>query len=193
MITCAAMILCYFASSEHHLLFAQQQTFPKNWTGGGKGYEISLDAQNKRTGKAGVSIKFTGKEVEQNAFGTITQGIAADMYHGKRVRLTGYIKTADADKASLWMRVDGKDEKARSLAFDNMQNGREVKGTQEWRKCEVVLDVSDEAKAVYFGSLLSGKGQMWVDDLQLEFVGKDVPVTDMVMLPKEPKNLGFEE
>lgn len=190
-----AMIFLVFPTTQGMTAFAQTttSTFPKGWSGGGKDYKIAPDEQVKRTGKASASIKFIGTTPEVNGFGTITQGIDASQYHGKRIRWSGYIKTSEADKASLWMRVDGKDPKGSSLAFDNMQNGREIRGTQEWRKCEVVLDVSDEARAIYFGCILSGKGQLWVDDLQLEVVGKDVAVTDMTALSREPKNLSFEE
>jgi erythromycin esterase len=73
--------------------------------------------------------------------------------------------------------------------------GREVKGTQDWKKYEIVLDVSPEAVGIYFGMMVVGKGQMWADDLLIEVVGKDVPVTDLNVkkAPKEAQNLGFED
>ncbi len=55
----------------------------------------------------------------------------------------------------LWMRVDGRDRKI--TAFDNMQN-RSIKGTTDWSTYSVVLDVSEEAVDVSFGTLMSGKG-----------------------------------
>jgi hypothetical protein len=169
----------------------ENQTFPKGWVGGGKGYNIMLDQQTKRTGKSSVAIKFVTEDAKGGGFASVTQGVQPDNYRGKRIRLSGYIKTVDAGSASLWMRVDGK-EQEKSLAFDNMmQGGRAVTGTQEWRKCEVVLDVSQEAQGIYFGTLLSGKGQSWTDDLRFEIVGNDVPVTNMTT-PKEPVNLDFE-
>lgn len=170
--------------------FPDKSTFPKGWGGGGKGYEFQVDNQITRSGKASATIKFVGPESD---FGSLTQGIDASNYLGKRVRWSGYIKTSNAGKASLWMRVDGK-EKMSVLAFDNMQDGREIVGTQEWKKCEVVLDVSTEAKSVYFGIILGGKGQLWADDLKLEIVSKDVPVTDLNLkkAPTEPQNLDFE-
>jgi hypothetical protein len=80
------------------------------------------------------------------------------------------------------MRVDG-DKKA-SLAFDNMM-GREIKKTTEWAKYEVVLDIPKEADAIYFGFLVAGKGQGWVDDIQLEVVGDDVKSTDLKIDPHD--------
>jgi hypothetical protein len=172
---------------------AASPTFPKGWGGGGKNYDFQIDRQIKRTGNGSATIKFIGPD--SSGFGSMTQCIDPSKFLGKRVRWSGYIKAADAGKASLWMRVDGKDPKAESLSFDNMQDGREIRGTQEWKKCEVVLNISKEAKGICLGILLSGKGQLWADDLQIEIVGKDVPATEMLprALPQSPINLNFEE
>ena len=71
------------------------------------------------------------------------------------------------------MRVDGPQG---VLAFDNMQS-RPIKGTADWKPCEVVLEVPGGATAIWFGLLLSGPGQVWFDDLQVEAVDATVPVT----------------
>jgi len=98
-----------------------------------------------------------------------------------------------SDWAGLWLRVDG--PKSEPLAFDNMQE-RAIKGDTDWTKYEIVLDVPDHAAEIAFGLLLSGKGQVWMDDLKFEVVGKDVPTTGKG-LEKEtvasPINLDFEE
>ena len=55
---------------------------------------------------------------------------------------------------------------------------------------------SEGSVQIYFGTMLSGRGRGWVDDLAFEIVGKDVPTTDMLLsreLPEEPRNLGFDE
>ncbi len=137
--------------------------------------------------------------------GTFTQWFRADQYRGKRLRLTGYIKTQGVEAnrgAGLWMRIDGKEQT--SLAFDNM-NGRRPDGTTDWKSYDVVLDIPDNAEEIYFGCLLAGPGQAWVDDLKFEVVGKDVastkldtPANDrpkgnpLIEMGNNPKNLDFE-
>jgi hypothetical protein len=37
--------------------------------------------------------------------------------------------------------------------------------------------VPEDATTVTLAAYLSGAGQLWMDDLQLDVVGKDVPVT----------------
>jgi hypothetical protein len=132
-------------------------------------------------------------------FGTLMQMFDASEYLGKRVRLSASVKAEGiASWAGLWMRVDGAPApgaQPRVLAFDNMQN-RPIKGTSGWTPYSIVLDVPSEARAVAFGILLSGPGGAWMDDLRLEAVGTDVPLTGMVPSASEPSkkpNLSFEK
>jgi hypothetical protein len=58
-----------------------------------------------------------------------------------------------------------------------MEN-RPIKGTTPWKRYEVVLDVPTESATLNLGVLLTGKGQVWVDDVQLELVDKTVLTTN---------------
>ena len=110
-------------------------------------------------------------------FGTLMQNISPEKYAGKRLRMTGYLKTANVDKwAALWLRVDGNAD-IKTASFDNMFE-RRIKGTTGWQQYELVMDVPYYATNIAFGSLLTGSGQIWFDDIVFEVVGKDVPVTD---------------
>lgn len=173
---------------------------PAGWGGGGKGYELLLDKTEKHAGKASGSVKATA---DAEDFGALNQGFRADEYRGKRLRLSAFVKAKDVDDWSgLWMRVDGKDKTG--LAFDNMQE-RAIKGTSDWKRYEIVLDIPADAEEIYFGILLAGKGQVWIDDVNFAVVGNDVKTTGRELepqktdrelskdLPKRPKNLDFEE
>ncbi len=93
--------------------------------------------------------------------------------------------------AGLWFRVDGPNNT--TLAFDNMEQ-RAIKGTTDWTRYEIVLDVPNEAQRLAFGVLLAGGGQVWMDDLRFEVVPTTVKTTGqgMVELPA-PTNLNFEK
>jgi len=163
---------------------------------------MSLDANVKHSGKAGAHIKFIGESAE--GFGTLTQVFKAGAYHGKRVRMSAWMKTENADSAQLWMRLDGE---KRMLGFDNMDN-RPVKGTTKWKKYEITLDVPEATVNIAFGAFVVGKGQAWVDDFQFEVVGQEIATTNMltpedmqeehsfgmiINYPPQPMNLNFEE
>ena len=88
-------------------------------------------------------------------FGTLMQDFDAAQWRGKRLRLSAWVKSADVKPGSgVWMRID---IDKTSAAFDNMVN-RAIRGTTEWTKYEVVLDVAEQATGIYLGLILDGKG-----------------------------------
>ena len=123
------------------------------------------------------------------------QSFSAEKYLNKRVRFSGYVKSQDVNEsAALWMRIDGKGSPVKTLEFDNMNN-RPIKGTTDWKKYSVVLDVPDQSNRINFGFLLAGTGEIWVKNLKFEEVNKSVPTTDLrfeVNKQKEPVNLNFK-
>jgi hypothetical protein len=121
------------------------------------------------------------------------QTLSAAAYQGKRVRLTGWVKTEDANDAGghLWMRIDGQNG---MLQFDNM-DGRAPKGTTDWQEYSVVLDVPAEASTVNYGFFIGGSGKTWVNGMTIDAVSPDLPSTRLTpkttSLPQAPVNLGF--
>ena len=168
---------------------------PKGWHRAGshpKEYEMTLDRTTTHSGNTSASLK--SRKTPAQGFGTLMQTFEASSYRGKRIRMSGHVRAQEVeDWAGLWLRVDG--PKNEVLSFDNMQN-RAVKGTLDWQKYEIVLDVPEAAEQIAFGLLLTGAGQVWMDDLKFEVVGKEVPITGAALgqhLPKGPQNLDFEE
>jgi erythromycin esterase-like protein len=178
---------------------------PKGWFVAGshpQNYDMSVDTTVKHSGRASAHIKFIAANAE--GFGTLMQMFKADDYRGKRVRMSAWMRSENADSAQLWFRLDG----AKGMqGFDNMGN-RAVKGTSDWKKYELTLDVSAATVNVGFGAMVVGKGQAWVDDFMFEVVGQNVPSTNMLTpeqmkeeqearqvpeYPGQPLNLNFEE
>ena len=172
-------------------------TVPKNWFVAGsapKSYEMGIAAGEGQTGNNAATIQ--SKDNKIKGFGTLMQNCNPDEYLGKRVKLTGYVKSEDVEGwAGLWFRVDQKREDY-AKSFDNMKE-RAVKGTTEWTKYEIVLDVPLDASNLAYGALLSGKGKIWFDNLTFEIVDDTVPTTGQdaqkYMPLSEPANLSFEE
>lgn len=171
---------------------AMQAAAPNGWIVAGNkptSYDCGIDAQATYSGHPSAYLKAKTSSVE--GFGTLMQDFRADHYLGKRVRFSAFVKTEDTqDWAGLWMRVD---KEAKTLAFDNMQ-GRPIKGSADWKKYDVVLDVPQEATGIFFGVLLSGSGTVWISGAKFEIVGSDVPTTAAPgpQKPDEPANLNFE-
>ena len=108
------------------------------------------------------------------AFGVANGTFPLAAAAGKRVRFSGYIKTAGITRgyAGLWWRVDGPNG---TLAFDNMRD-RGATGSTDWKLYDLQLTVPADAKNINFGVLLTGDGAAWFDDLAVELDG--VPFAD---------------
>ena len=136
-------------------------------------FEVGVDHTVAHSGKASTYIK-SKRHASENSHANIGQRIKADAYRGKRVRLSGFVKTTNVTGgASLWMRIDS--EKG-ILGHDRMVD-RALKGTNNWTKLEIVLDVPEDSAGVIFGLRQNGAGQVWMDDLRWETVESDVPTT----------------
>lgn len=190
------------------LAFIQTDNLPEGWVKAGsapESYDMGIDKGAGQNGKNAATIKSIDKKIK--GFGTLMQKCLPDNYLGKRVRMTGYLKTKDvSDWTGFWFRIDDQKGSHESLGFDNMHDGkkdRSITGTTDWTKYEIVLDVPLCASSFAYGALLSGTGQIWFDNITFELVDNSVPTTGeekesqirrTYPLPiKEPVNLDFEK
>jgi hypothetical protein len=157
-------------------------------------YKAGLDNTVFKSGKKSAFIESLENNIE--GFGTIMQTCNAKNYLGTRIKMTGYIKSENvADWAGMWLRVDSKTDH-KSLSFDNMQD-RSIKGTTDWTKCEIILDVPEESGTLNFGVLMAGTGKVWFDNISFEIIDNGTPEvskdSDTIQVPEKPANLDFEE
>jgi hypothetical protein len=138
-------------------------------------YNTYIDSTIKHETKFSVTLK--SKDEDISGFATLMQNMNPEKYLGKRVRMTGYLKSQEVvDWSGFWFRVDQANS-TQFLAFDNMLN-RAISGDTDWKKYEIVLDVPTNASNIAFGALLSKTGQIWFDDIEFEIVDNSVPVTN---------------
>ncbi|MDG2538516.1 hypothetical protein P5Y53_12655 [Dyella jiangningensis] len=164
---------------------------PKGWFVAGSApteFDVGAEAASQGTGRDA----FIRAKSQSSGFATLMQTIDASAYRGKRVRLSGNLRTKDAGKGQLWLRIDGSDRKP--LGFDNMEQ-RAVKGDSAWQNFAIVLDVPAEARDIAFGFLLAYKGEVWANDIKLDVVTNATPTTSAgpYGLPAAPVNLGFKD
>jgi len=157
---------------------AARAQVPAGWqavTDGSNEYTVTTDGARRDGGQgyAGATIKANVESPRGSAM--LAQSIRADAYRGKRILLSGYLKTIGVNEgtAVLFMRVDGDGIVQTS---DFMQN-RPLMLTTDWTRSEIVLDVPRNAIGVTYGFMLGGTGQAWLDDVAIDVVSDDVPVT----------------
>ncbi len=154
-------------------------------------YEMGVDHEIVHQGKA--SGYLTSKTVlDSTHFATMMQAFKADRFTGKRIRLSSFICTKDVETyAGMW--VDDTTEDV--VQFDNMSN-RPIKGTTNWNRYSIVLDVPEKSAVISFGINLAGQGTVWSDQFTFEEVDEHTSTTDLEIhgeLQDEPVNLSFEE
>ena len=170
-------ILVMFLGPSQDTAFAQH---PYDWHKAGnntKEYEVG-EGQLSHPGTSRWSSALYVKSITPSpaGFGTLIQRIDADDYAGERLRMTAYVKTEDVqgDGVGLWMRVDGK--KQSNLSFYNMCD-KPITGTTDWKRYEIILDVPKKSEAIFYGLLLHGTGQAWLQDVKFEIADRKTPIS----------------
>lgn len=195
--SCLVIATCALSASFGLKLVHAQSATPANrapngWFMAGSkpaNYQTGVDQAMTANGLPSAFLKSAVPDT--GGFGTLMQEISASEYAGKRVRLRAWVRSQDvSDSAGMWMRVD---KGQTSVAFDNMQN-RPIKGSLSWETYDVVLDVPQDATGIAFGILLSGAGEVWMNNVTFEAVGNDVPTTSSSPGQANwPANLNFTE
>ena len=173
----AALLL--FATATHGQVTTPVGAMPVGWyaTGNSIGdYAVGTDRSRRDGGQGQAGGTIRSLTDDPRGFATLQQSIRATEYRGERVRLSGFVKSGAGGlgaTSGLWMRVDGP---AGSESIDFMHERPIDQGT-DWARYDVVVDVPSNAVGVSFGVLLFGQGQVWLDDVALERVGRNVPLT----------------
>ena len=179
---------------------------PRHWgiTGSNaERYTLRTDSGVVLSGSASAVLE-AAADADTSRFGALVQVSSAMAFKGKRIEMSGYIATQSAPAgASIWMRAD--DANGTVVAFENPFL-RGIRGTTEWTYQSIVMDVPKEAVALLYGAVLSGRGKVFVDDVQIRIVDESVALTAKPITPElhlargqtsdpgeEPRNLDFEE
>lgn len=148
--------------------YQRGQPFPTNWFKWGSGYSLSVDSTEVKEGKLAMKMQ-SPKQKQPDSFGCIASKIPA-IYDGKEIELRGFfkIKNVGDGSAGLMLRIDGN---SGVLQFDNMEQHK-INGSVEWKQYSIILPYNKSAQSIFVGALLSGTGEMWVDQLELLIDGK---------------------
>jgi len=149
---------------------------PAKWLAkGSTGFElcdIGVDVQMLKDGQRNLSIACN---VEQTPL--LRQAFEAAPFWGKRVRLSGWVKTQGFEP----MAGGGGQAGAGLFMTNTGSNAPELRAnaTQaaEWQSRELVMDVPRNSTWIIIGLALRGRGQVWARDLKFEEVSRDTPLT----------------
>lgn len=172
-------IAAYCQTKENKFNFDFEQIengIPIGWTKSySENYTVSLDSIYVKKGKYSTLIEFNEGSVDYKSFNFTIP----DSYNGKKITLSGYIKTENVSDgfAGLLMKIEP------NIAFNNMEDSG-VKGTVDWNKYEIVLEMDPlKTEKIIFGGFLAGKGKMWLDDLTITIDGNNLEDLKPIVIP----------
>jgi hypothetical protein len=154
---------------------SQENIIPEGWNFGADRTSFKAGADYK-VAQHGESCATIESIVDNPAnFCTIMQNMIAKDLGGKRIKMTGFIKSQGiSDIGTMWVRVDDYSNNI-TADFDNMMD-RPVTGNSDWTRCEIIFDVPEKC-GIYFGFIFKGSGKIWVDNVSFEPVDNSVPKT----------------
>jgi hypothetical protein len=92
----------------------------------------------------------------------------------KAVKLSGYVKAEAVERyAGLWLCYDNQ---GMTATFNSIPSTL-IRGSSDWQKYEIVADIPESSNSIGFGIVLSGKGQVWLSNIMLEVVDRNVLAT----------------
>ncbi|WP_257306465.1 erythromycin esterase family protein [Geothrix campi] len=129
-----------------------------------RGFKAAVTGQGAKQGAHCLQVAFEGDR-NPAAWWTGMQVVDATAYRGKKVRLSGWIRTDGKPdcRAMFWMRVDCSSGMG---FFDNMMR-RPVTGA-EWTEVAIEGPVAVDAVNLNFGCMIQGMGSAWFDGVRLE-------------------------
>ena len=129
-------------------------------------YTFTLDTTKPRSGERSLKLENVGPE----PFGTIFQPVDATPYRGKKVRLAAWIRS-EGVAGNRYGAGAGLHLQAMKGSYPVVQETVRkdaIKGTTDWTRYEVAVDVPVEADRIELGLNLFGPGTVWLDDVALD-------------------------
>lgn len=142
--------------------------------GGAARYVVGADPGEPRGDHFALAIAPRGDPT--NLYGVFLRVVPAAPYLEKRIRVSLSTKARGAtQRADAWSRVQSDDgpPDGSGLFFATVELGPD----SAWTDRSFVLDVPKNASRIEIGAGLAGPGRVWLDDVKLEIVPDDTPLT----------------
>ena len=135
-----------------------------------KGYSNTADTKIKHSGKMSLLMQQT--DSAKAAPFTCYLFNRPDKYLGKEIEVRAWMKFEDV-KQFVALMVKVADEEGNSLEFKSLQS-KKIHGTKDWALYSVKGTLPEHGQFLIFGTILSGPGKLWTDDVQVLIDGKDI-------------------
>lgn len=142
---------------------------PEGWFtfqhAGPPSYRYVIDTERPHGGARSLRIENIGPE----PYGAVAQAMDARPHVGKTAKLSGWLRTKDANDAGAGLTLLVLQAGA-TIGY-NFQYDAPVNGTTDWKRYTITVPIAKGADRLEIGAMMRGKGALWLDDVELEFVG----------------------
>jgi hypothetical protein len=138
---------------------------PKAWNPvglGAEGITMKADTKMKRSGAASATTINRGADAQPYNW---RQDVTENLPIRKVVKLTGWVKTKEANLAAVGVQV--LDSNGQLIAFHTTQNRQGFKGTADWKQFTLRFPVPQGTVRIGVLAMLMGRGQVWFDDFEM--------------------------
>jgi hypothetical protein len=141
---------------------------PEGWFtfqhAGPPSYRYVLDTDRPHGGARSLRIENIGPE----PYGAVAQALDARPHVGKTAKLSGWLRTKDANDAGAGLTLLVLSAGA-TIGY-NFQYDAPVNGTTDWKRYTITVPITKGADRLEIGAMMRGKGALWLDDVELELV-----------------------
>lgn len=141
---------------------------PEGWFtfqhAGPPSYKYVVDADRPHSGARSLRIENIGPE----PYGAVAQALDARPHVGKTAKLSGWLRTKDANDAGAGLTLLVLQAGA-TIGY-NFQYDAPVNGTTDWKRYTISVPIAKGADRLEIGAMMRGKGALWLDDVELELV-----------------------
>ena len=127
-------------------------------------YRYVVDTDRPHGGARSLRIENIGPE----PYGAIAQAFDPKPHVGKTAKLSGWLRTRDANDAGAGLTLLVMQGGA-TVAY-NYQFDAPVNGTTDWKRYTISVVIPKGADRLEVGAMMRGKGALWLDDVELELV-----------------------
>jgi hypothetical protein len=153
-------------------------------------YRMERTTEHAHGGRSSIVLR--NAVPTPRAFAAVEQGFRADAWRGRRVRFSTWLRgEAVEGESGLSVIALGPDAPPMSPGLAGAGAGRS--GSFDWERHDVVLDVPNEADTIVIGIGMSSTGALFFDDVAVEEVGLDVPVSNVDTRPRALVNPSLDE
>lgn len=133
------------------------------------GYAAASDRKYRKHGSS--SLRLEQVDTTKYTWARFSQELPDTLAAGHEIELSGWIRTEEVTEgfADLFLILP---ETADDDLLTDDTPGRGLRGTTEWRRMELRLQVPDSATGVRFGGLLKGGGRAWFDRFEIRIDGR---------------------